>query len=82
MRPKNPQDFRVRAFHARGPHVRPQTKATIESWRHTYGVPYGRQIDAMVDFCLFHPGFKLPVDEARSNLDCYDHLKAPANAKR
>jgi hypothetical protein len=67
-RARHKEDFRVRAFHRRGPHVKPSTLAILDSWRETYGLSYGRQIDAMVEFCTFHPGFRLPLVGAREYL--------------
>ncbi len=67
-RARHKEDFRVRAFHKRGPHVKPSTLAILDSWRETYGIPYGRALDALVEFATFHPGFRLPLVGNRENI--------------
>ena len=64
-RAKHKEDFRVRAFHARGPHVKPSTLAILKGYKEYYGIPYGRALDALVEFATFHPGFRLPTVGAR-----------------
>ena len=62
----NPSDMRVRLT-PRGPHVAPLTMATLNAWRAEYGVPYGRAIDACIDYCLAQPGFRLPLTGYKRN---------------
>ena len=64
-RAKHKEDFRVRAFHPRGPHVKPSTLAILKGYKEHYGIPWGRTIDALVEFATFHPGFRLPTVGAR-----------------
>ena len=51
------------------PKVARLTLATLNAWRDHYGVPVGRSIDAMVEFCLYHPGFRLPIGQERHRDD-------------
>lgn len=61
-----PSAFRVRLT-PRGPHVAPLTLATLNAWRAEYGVPYGRAIDAAIDYALSSPAFRLPLDGYKKN---------------
>lgn len=69
-RPVHPSAMRVRLT-PRGPHVSPMTMATLNAWRTEYGTPYGRAIDAAVDYALNSPGFRLPLDGFRKHPSWY-----------
>jgi hypothetical protein len=52
-------------------YVRKQVKTSLKAWRASYGLPMGRAVDAMFDFCMKSEGaflFKLPLDGARPSL--------------
>ena len=52
-------------------YVKRQVKNSLKAWRATYGLPYGRAIDAMFQHCMESEGaflFKLPLDGARPSL--------------
>jgi hypothetical protein len=52
-------------------YVKKQVKTSLKAWRASYGLPMGRAVDAMFDFCMKSEGaflFKLPLDGARPSL--------------
>jgi hypothetical protein len=49
-----------------GPHVSMDTKATLDLWHSTYGVPIGRSIDALVAFARGKASFRILVKKKRN----------------
>jgi hypothetical protein len=50
-----------------GPHVSMDTKATLDLWHSTYGVPIGRSIDALVAFARGKAAFRIKVVKKSSS---------------
>ena len=48
--------------------VDPDTKAILRAWRAFYGIPYGRCLDALVDYAKLKPDFRLPLAGKRKSL--------------
>lgn len=48
--------------------VDPDTKAILGAWRAFYGIPYGRCLDALVDYAKLKPDFRLPLKGKRKSL--------------
>jgi hypothetical protein len=48
--------------------VHPDTKAILQIWRAFYGIPYGRCLDALVDYAKLKPDFRLPLAGKRKSL--------------
>jgi hypothetical protein len=49
----------------RGPYIRADLHAMLETWRSVYGVPLGRSLDAALDLAKQTPTFRLPLKGAR-----------------
>jgi hypothetical protein len=50
----------------RGPYVRADLHAMLETWRSVYGVPLGRSLDAALDLAKNTSNFRLPLKGART----------------
>jgi hypothetical protein len=48
--------------------VHHDTKAVLEIWRAFYGIPYGRCLDALVEYARLKPDFRLPLAGKRKSL--------------
>ena len=49
----------------RGPYIRADLHAMLETWRSVYGVPLGRSLDAALDLAKNTSNFRLPLKGAR-----------------
>lgn len=52
----------------RGEWLDPETKRHLELWRDVYGLPIGRSIDALYQYAVKSPAFRLNLRYARPKL--------------